>query len=522
MPYLKFINGHSKTLYYAWRYLEGEDGSRMVAFDGINMIHHSLFDENLRWWELMDERRKSFDNNRSMNDKRPRTYMHFIVSPDPRDNISLEEFRRLVTEWGEKFFNGSKLGRYEVAVIYHDDNKERIEKGGEGILHAHIIVNNTDLSDGKRIAPKLSRRIINDMYFEINKAALAAGYHGFASDGKSYTQREMIERGLNPSRNRNDARYLDSQIDDHDIVGEEVVLDDIDPQIASQRIASPEEMTAARAPKETRNSPDFQMVFATGEVYGVYERAPRSHRTMPERHVLEREGHTWKDDIRGRVDVALRLAGSTGEFKQILDLLEIDVTYNKRGDIKYCMRGEGNRAKQVLGKTIGARYTGERVNRTIGKNRLERIQRRTSDAPMQREITPAERDAVIETALEAEPGTREGHEHLKRLRAFLKYNDAHNIKSYDDYPDTKEGRVVRAWAEEHHAFDPRPFIPISLEEHSNMSLKDKIAYRELLRQQLGYGGGAYGEREGDQPGIHRQDTSGGTPETGSDRDRAVR
>lgn len=504
MPYLKFINGHSTSLYNAYRYLEGKEGKRVVAFDGVNMCHESIFDPDLLWYQMMDDTRKMADNNRSTTDKRARTYMHFIISPDPKDNISLDEFRRIVTEWAEKFFNDSKLGSYEVAVVYHDDNKERIEKGGEGILHAHIIVNNTDLNDGKRIAPKLSRRIINDMYFEINKAALAAGYHGFASDGKSYTQREMVERGLNPSRNRNDARYLDSQIDSHDIPEEEVVLEDVDPKIASQRTASPEEMAAAKASNPTRNAPAFQMAFASGEVYDVYERAPRSHRTMPERHVLEREGHTWKDDIRGRVDVALRLAGSTGEFKQILGLLGIDVTYNKRGEIKYCMRSEENRAKQVLGKTIGARYTSERVNRTIGKSRLERIQRKTSDAPMQREITPAERDAIIETALEAEPGTREGHEHLKRLRAFLNYNDAHNIKSYDDYPDTKEGRAVRAWAEKHHAFEPDRFVPISPDEYAKMSTKDRIEYQAMLRERLGHGGGEYGAREASRPASGRQ------------------
>lgn len=504
MPYLKFINGHSKTLYYAWRYLEGEDGSRMVAFDGINMLHHSLFNENLRWWEIMDDTRKRCDNNRSMNDKKPRTYMHFIISPDPKDNISLDEFRYLVTTWGEKFFNGSKLGSYEVAVVYHDDNKERIEKGGEGILHAHIIVNNTDLNDGKRIAPKLSRRIINDMYFEINKAALAAGYHGFASDGKSYTQREMVERGLNPSRNRNDARYLDSQIDGHDIPDEEVELDDIDPRIASQRIATPEEMAAARAPKRPRDNPDFQMVFATGEIYDVFARNPRTYRPMSERRVIEREGHSWKEDIRGRVDVAVRLAGSTGEFEQILGLLGIDVRYNKRGEIKYCMRGDENRAKQVLGGTLGARYTKERISRSIGLNHRERIQRRTSCAPMRRPISNAERNAVIDTVNEAEMGTREGSEHVNRLKAFIKYNDDHNIKSYEDYPDTKAGRAVRKWAEEHHAFEPDRFVPVTPEQYARMSTEDRIEHQAMLRERLGHGGGEYGAREASRPASGRQ------------------
>lgn len=177
----------------------------MVAFDGVNMCREPLFDTNLLWYQMMDGMRKVADNNRSTIGKRARTYTHFIISCDPRGNIGLDEFRSIVTAWGEKFFDDSKLGSYDVAIIYLNDNMERRERGEEGILHAHIIVNNTDLKDGKRIAPKLTRRIINDMYFEINKAALAAGYHAFATNGKSYTQREMVELGLNPSRNRNDA-----------------------------------------------------------------------------------------------------------------------------------------------------------------------------------------------------------------------------------------------------------------------------------------------------------------------------
>lgn len=518
MPYLKFINGHSTSLFNAYRYLEGKDGNRAVAFDGVNLCHESLFDPNLLWYQSMDAIRKIADNNRSTTDKRARTYMHFIISPDPRDNISLDEFRGIVTAWSERFFDSDKLGSYQVAIIYHNDNKERIEKGGEGILHAHIIVNNTDLNDGKRIAPKLTRRIINDMYFEINKAALAAGYHGFAADGKSYTQREMVELGLSPSRNRNDARRLDDRIDDHHIPDEEVVLDGILPEEGASRVVDPSEIKDDEPPARPRNKPDFQMVFATGEVYDLYERAPRSHRTMPERRVHEREGHSWKEDIRGRVDVAVRLAGGIGEFKQILGLLGVDVRYNKRGEIKYCLRGDENRAKQVLGKTLGARYTKERIYLSIGLNHRERVQRMTSDAPMRRQISKAERTAVVGAMREATMGTREGAGLVRLLKSFLKYNDVHNIRTYDDYPDTRQGRAARRWAEEHRALEPDRFVPIAPEQYAKMSPEDRIEYRAMLRERLGYGGIECGARETGRVDSGRKTDGSGTdgPSRGMD------
>ena len=44
-----------------------------------------------------------------------RTYKHYVVSPDPKDGISLESLRDLASSWAEEHFPD-----YEVAIVYHD------------------------------------------------------------------------------------------------------------------------------------------------------------------------------------------------------------------------------------------------------------------------------------------------------------------------------------------------------------------------------------------------------------------
>lgn len=68
-----------------------------------------------------------------------RTYKHYVVSPDPKDGISLESLRDLASSWAEEHFPD-----YEVAIVYHDDNEG-------GIPHAHVVVNNTNIETGRRL-----------------------------------------------------------------------------------------------------------------------------------------------------------------------------------------------------------------------------------------------------------------------------------------------------------------------------------------------------------------------------------
>lgn len=138
MPILKPISGHTSVA-PAMRYLT--KGNRALAIDYINIDAPSTDRERIGfdWAAVMDETRREFGNDTPWRGSRVRTYKHYIVSPDPDDEIGLEALRELATSWAREHF-----GSHEVAIVYHDDN-------GRGIPHAHVVVNNTSLETGRRL-----------------------------------------------------------------------------------------------------------------------------------------------------------------------------------------------------------------------------------------------------------------------------------------------------------------------------------------------------------------------------------
>ena len=138
MPILKPISGHT-SVKPAMRYLEKKN--RALAVDFVNIDAPDVNTNRLAfdWASEMDRTRREFGNDRPWRGMRVRTYKHYVISPNPEDGIDLATLRGLATSWAAKHF-----GDYEVAIVYHDDNEH-------GIPHAHVVVNNTNLSTGRRL-----------------------------------------------------------------------------------------------------------------------------------------------------------------------------------------------------------------------------------------------------------------------------------------------------------------------------------------------------------------------------------
>lgn len=134
MPLLKPISGHTSCK-RVYRYLT-KDG-RALAADYLNLDAPDREGAAFDWAAEMD-------GTRSRNDTpwggRPcRTYKHYVLSPDPKDHVSLDALRELTVSWAREHF-----GEYEVAIVYHDDNAGHIP-------HAHVVVNNTNIVTGRRL-----------------------------------------------------------------------------------------------------------------------------------------------------------------------------------------------------------------------------------------------------------------------------------------------------------------------------------------------------------------------------------
>ncbi len=144
MGELKAITGHTRA-----RRLQAylERGGRALARDFINLAPPLAGEDGsgmpaygeYRWAAAMDETREAAGNDLPWRGRTARTWKHYVISPDPRNAISLPELRELARSWAERWFPDN-----EVAIVYHDDNPGRIP-------HAHVVVNNTCLSTGRRM-----------------------------------------------------------------------------------------------------------------------------------------------------------------------------------------------------------------------------------------------------------------------------------------------------------------------------------------------------------------------------------
>lgn len=210
MPILKPIAHHEKTTYFLWKYLTKND--RDIGRDFINCYEWAPITEQFVW-EQMDQTRELADNNRDWGSKKARTFYHFVISPDPRDKITLSLLKDIVMSWCKAFFN-----EYECAIVYHDDNEREIK-------HAHIVVNNTNLKTFKRVQipnPTL-------LYNHLEKLARDRRLHSFVSTdgiapGKSIKldklQRQEIEKqeqlrrqkGIYPRKARNNTPKTKDQV----------------------------------------------------------------------------------------------------------------------------------------------------------------------------------------------------------------------------------------------------------------------------------------------------------------------
>lgn len=169
MPILKPISGHG-TVAGIRRYLEKKN--RAMGRDVLNLPLDGEWlceDRGERkifvdWDVEMDATREAYGTNRDWRGMKARTFKHFVISPDPADNIDLSKLRTLSQKWVEAHFP-----KHEVAIVYHEDSENHIP-------HAHIVVNNANLETGYRMHtdhPEDLNRELQDMAREMGLTGLS-------------------------------------------------------------------------------------------------------------------------------------------------------------------------------------------------------------------------------------------------------------------------------------------------------------------------------------------------------------
>lgn len=447
MTYMKILSGHSSAKWIRY-YLFKND--RAIDKDFLNLTDRDW--KGRDWAKVMDRTREIFGNDVPVKkDTKVRTYEHFIISLDEKDGgVELDDFRDFVNEWASKWFDsrgpeGQGIGRFEVAIAYHDDNTAREAEGKQGILHAHLVINNTELETKRRISGLRTTKVVQAMRADLQTMSLERGWHAFATDGKSYTQAEMDAKGLKVSRGKRLDRAMaaldrvlaneakGARIEDYG----QAMQDKMDECHSVEKMI-PETFANGSAPS-LQNKTGKADPTASDEVAGlsyttmrtddgrvmrlVVPRGFGDSDTMAERQIENREGWSWKDDIRDRVDIAMRISKGPADFASKLGELGIQVNYNREGDIVYHHPSDPT-SRKVKGSTLGRRYAAESIEQTMAEKYGDRRQRAHNLPGRERWMDEDERSAALAIAKAAVPCSREGAELMSRLKSTIAQNDS--------------------------------------------------------------------------------------------------
>lgn len=447
MTYMKILSGHSSAKWIRY-YLFKND--RALDKDFLNLTDRDW--KGRDWAKVMDRTREIFGNDKPVKkNTKVRTYEHMIISLDEKDDgVELDDFRDFVNEWASKWFDsrgpeGKGIGRFEVAIAYHDDNTAREAEGKKGILHAHLVINNTELETKRRISGLRTTKVVQAMRADLQAMSLERGWHAFATDGKSYTQTEMDAKGLKVSRGKrldramaaldnvlvNEAKgaqqenfgdALQKQLDERRPV-EKLIPETYDDFAVgkSQPIVGDNK---ANSSSENKGFSYTTMRTDDGRVMRlVVPHGFGDSETMAERQIENREGWSWKDDIRDRVDVAVRISKGPADFASKLGELGIKVNYNRDGDLIYHHPSDPA-SRKVKGSTLGKQYAATSIEQVIAEKHTSQRQRAQSLPSRERWMNDDERAAALAIAKAAIPCTREGTELMGRLKSTIEQNDS--------------------------------------------------------------------------------------------------
>ena len=397
MAELKPINGHTKGMAKIQRYLEGPKAERLLAQDFLNLISFDK-DRGLTWGRQMEITREEAGNDKPWHGKSPITFKHYVISPDPRDHCDLETLREVVMTWVRENF-----ADYEVAVCYHDDNAGHI-------LHAHVVVNNTNLVTGKRLSSELTKSRAMGLNSSLQNLCLEHGLSAFAEDHASMNEAEMASSGKNVSL-KGDER------------GRKRWRDHREGKERGWAAAAPQRRASTRA---------------------------STRKDIRELGIIEREGTSWKEEIRERVDVARRMARSERELVAVLKLMGVGVKESAGGDLLFTHPDGGGRS--VRGARLGPAYSRGALRLGFSSGYVDYM--RSGGRGSARSLSKDQMKAVARSV--SVIGRVEGADiRAKDVARLLDYTYEHQISGYEGFGPDKRAQRMLELARRVHLFDAR-------------------------------------------------------------------
>lgn len=330
MAYLKYIKGHTDC-YHVWKYLRyNKDTNKLrtlrTKYYGLWECDNQLQPEKSQpWYKIMDRDRKQVGTN----DPRPPhkkslKYLHFILSPDPRDNVTIDELEEFCDEWLERAFQVEEgFSKFSVAVEFHNDN---------GILHAHLIMNNVDWKPENinrlRFTNYIKKKQLNYAWQLRQQMAKERGWHSFLQE-----EMETVEKTKQLSEGHKFNGSISQETKDLFEYDEKFFHDN--PKYNSN---------LKYEPPYSKNI--YGQIVMTKE--GAYY-------DRKEKEILAREGTSIKEEIRKCIEIGLNVCNNYQDFLKVLEAFGVEYEYTQNNDLKF----RHPRLSNVMfrGYRLGKNYT---------------------------------------------------------------------------------------------------------------------------------------------------------------------
>lgn len=340
MAILKPISGHGNLVGNHCRdymlgigpWEEKYHGNRCQRVTYINMLADEVCEKN--WAQRMDEDRKKQGTDIPLNDKKVRTYNQYIFSPDPRDNITIDELDAAIKEWAERVFQN----KFSIVIGYQNDNTNKIQ-------HAHMYINNVNWSKtdtkkriGTYVTPQCWEFASQLWQYMCDKR----GWHSFIEKQMDdILFQQQINRGKYDELINNENKELNQ-------------LFSIDKKYFKKYYYFCHDIDYSRPYKKLTGNTK------TKSVKPVFSSKEGRRYTKGALEAKKRGEHLWTDDIRDLIEIAYYQTDNLSDFITTLDRYDVSVKLTKNKDFKY-YHPDNPETMQVTGRKLGNDYTRSRL-----------------------------------------------------------------------------------------------------------------------------------------------------------------
>lgn len=293
----------------------------------------------LNWDERMDLQRRKYGTDEPKIKDNVRTYNHYIFSPDPKDNISIDELDEAIKKWAERVF----LNKFSIVIGYHDDNTNNVQ-------HAHMYINNVNFctSDkyrriGGYVTPQCWE-FANQLWQYMCEER---GWHSFIDKQIIDTEiQKLIDQGIYNEEiehiSEDTERLFD--IDKEYFKNIKYFSHDIDYRRPYAKIKS--------VKGKYFNKPPFSS--KDGRKY-----------TKSALEAKSNGNHLWTDDIRDLIEISYYQSNNIMDFVKYLTNYDIKVEITKDKDFKFTHPEKETWV--VTGKKLGNDYRRDRIVNLFNK-----------------------------------------------------------------------------------------------------------------------------------------------------------